>query len=43
MRTVFVLLLAFLVLGLVVRKFNIWTRLLLIAVIAGMLLFLYLT
>lgn len=43
MRTVFVLLLAFLVLGLVVRKFNSWTRLLLITVIAGMLLFLYLT
>ena len=42
MLTILVLLLAFLVLGLFVRKINIWTRLLLICIIAVMLLYLYL-
>ncbi len=43
MQTILVLLLAFLGLGLFVRKFNIWTRLLLIGIIVGMVLFIYVT
>jgi hypothetical protein len=43
MQTISALLLVFLGLGLFVRKFNNWTRLLLISVIVGMLLFIYLT
>jgi hypothetical protein len=39
MKTVFVLLLCFLSIGLIARTYNVWTRLLLIVLIAGMILF----
>ncbi len=39
MKTVFVLLVLFLCLGLFVQKFHVWTRLLLITVIVGMILY----
>lgn len=43
MNTVFLLLLAFLLIGLCVPKFNNWARLLLVVTISATLLFLYLT
>jgi len=43
MKTVFVLLLLFLGIGLFARRYNALTRFLLITIIVGMLLFVYLT
>jgi hypothetical protein len=41
MKTIFVLLVLFLGIGLFVRSYNKWTRLLLITVIAGVIAYLY--